>query len=208
MAGICAGPGLATEGGLLTLDGPRSQEWPSPAGCTVAANNGLRIDPVTGKLWTPPDPIISDATDTAATLAVVPAAVGTTALGTLEIYQEARLCTRSFWLGEITGGYAGLRAGDGNFWAVQRSITVMVNGAPVAFTGMETVASIENNSGGVIGLGSIPDATTLRLQLSNGDNVRVTAVYQLEVFTFSASAANGLSWRPPAATGILWSYPP
>lgn len=207
MAGVCVGDGLATEDGLLVLDGPRSQAWPSPVDCTLEANNGLRVDPGTGKLWAPPDPLISDETDAGAPQAIVPGGVGTIALDTLVIQQQARICTRSFWLGQIVGGYAGFRMASGNFWAVQRTVTVEVNAVPVAFTGLETVGAMENNAGAVLGNGAPVEAMTLRLQLSSGDTVRVTATYQLEVFTYTANAANGLSWRPPAITGVLWSYP-
>ena len=55
MAEACLGCGTKTDSnGDLTISGARSSVWKPAYGTNIDANNGLRCDPATGKLWTAP----------------------------------------------------------------------------------------------------------------------------------------------------------
>lgn len=55
MAEACLGCGTKTDSnGDLTISGARSSVWKTAYGTNIDANNGLRCDPATGKLWTAP----------------------------------------------------------------------------------------------------------------------------------------------------------
>lgn len=55
MADPCLGCGTATDAnGDLTIKGARSGAWKTWYGSNIDAKNGIRCDPITGKLWVPP----------------------------------------------------------------------------------------------------------------------------------------------------------
>lgn len=205
MAGLCTGGGLSWATGELTLLGPREQEWANESGCPIDTWNGLAIDPVTGKLWAPPQNSVRMETDTAAGSLVVPTGVATDDLSDLEVELTTGECVSGYFEATLSGGFAGWRAASGNFWTVQRYVTVYLDGVPTAFTGMQVVSAIENNSGGVLSSGNACDGYSVGVLTSPGQEVRVVAHYELDVLTYTANAANGLQWRPPELRGVLWS---
>lgn len=207
MAGICAGPGLESAGGLLQLAGARSQAF--PAGCSLGALNGLRVDPDTGDAWVPPDAIFSAAqgAQTGADRTIAPASSAAVLLSKLDLTMTAPACRRSLFLGDLAGGYQGFRAGTGNFWLLSRFVTIYVDGAPIGFTGLQPVGGLENNSGGAISIGGPVEAQPIRVQLTAGQKIRVYAEYSFDPATFTASAVNALTWRAPKLNGVLLSYP-
>jgi len=200
MAGICAGPGLTTdEDGQLQLFGPVEEAW-NEADCV----NALRVDPGTGKLWAPRARLIHARTTQPGSTAT-PTLAGTFTLTTLDHEQTAPACSDAKFVALLTGGYLGQRMGSGNWWAVRRYITVELNGAPVAFTGLEPVGGLENNSGGVLGASAALDATVAAaLDVPAGQTVRVLAHYEHTRLTFTASAANSYDWRPPVIDGFMF----
>lgn len=210
MAGICAGPGLDVVGGKLQLAGARSVAWPSAgAACALDVANGLRVDPDTGIPWVPPDAriIYERGIQTGADRTLVPATSATKQLSSLDLTMEAPLCRRSLFRGSLQGGFAGWRLYSGNLWVLQRYVTLSINGAPVAFTGMQDVSVIENNSGGAISGGGAIDGLEVFANLTAGQVVRVQASYQWDPVTFTDNAVNSLAWRAPQLQGVLWTHP-
>jgi hypothetical protein len=206
MAGLCAGCGIDTSNGQFDLSGPRSREWPYlPA--TLAANNGLRCDPETGELWVPPDTRLVTATDVDVDRYIVPDAADETALCTLDVSATAPARSNAALRWDVSGGYAGYRVGDANWWTVKRYVTVYHDGTPVGTSGTEVVSSFENNGGGVMGTAGPVDALHGWDVVPAGTVVRVLAVYTLDVLAYSANGANGFSWRSPRASVWLASVP-
>lgn len=208
MAGQCWGDGIKVDDqGRLSLSGPRAVAWPGGPSCTLAANSGLKVDPVTGELWVAPRSVISTTAVTKPNRTIVPAGAGIVALSHLELTMTARDCERMLAVFHVTSGYCGMRQGSGNFWIVERYFTIYVNGVAVAFSGSEDIGGGENNSGGAITqLGPVENATFPR-DLDPGDVVKLVADYQLNVATYAASGVNNLQWRPPRIEGILYGYP-
>lgn len=206
MAGICTGPGLTTtDDGLLALDGYRSLAWAGAGG--IAACNGLMVDPATNHAWAPPPLQVTSAQDVEDERNVTPGGVGETTLDTMAAQLVVPSCQRASILGGSVGGYTGFRLGSGNFWTVKRYITVRVNGVAVAFTGSQIIAAAENNSGGVLSSGSPADGEQVIVpNVAAGATVRIEAEYTLDVDGYSASASNGLLWRPPRLFLMAWSH--
>lgn len=205
MAGLCSGLGLTTDpvSGLLTLDGARQVSW--PYSCLPADANGLRVDPVAGTAWVPPDFQTYFDVSVGPNKNLVPGGVGTTLLQTLTTTQKVPDCGRARWVYWILGGHAGWRTASGNFWTVERDVVVEVDGVVVGYTGgYEQVSVSENHSGGVIASGSAVDAVMANGILEPGQTIKITANYNLRVYTYAANAVNSLAWRSPRLTATLW----
>lgn len=205
MAGICEGGGLTIDGdGRLVLAGVPELAW-GPV-CSIEDGTGLRIDPGTGKVWTPKHRALhTQASEPALTAAVTVA--GTYALGDPVVLETVAPACSPFparFVATLSGGYFGQRMGNGNWWAAKRFVTVWVNGVVVGFTGSQTVASLENNSGGVLNAGAAVDALTITALVPAGQTVKVQASYQHERLSFTASPANGYEWRPPTIDGFMF----
>lgn len=203
MAGLCTSLGITTDAdGKLMLAGARQVAW--PYGCLIGAANGLRVDPVTGNAWAPPD--LETLIDTAQgpNKNVVPSVVGTGLIQELVTEQTAPECGKARWLVWITGGHAGWRQGNGNFWAIERVVTITVDGVVVGFSGMEQVSVAENNSGGIMSSGSAVESVMVDGMMNPGQTIKVVATYNLATYTLTANAANGLAWRSPKITSTLW----
>lgn len=204
MAGLCTGLGITTDPttGLLTLDGARQVAW--PYACLPSAANGLRVDPGTGTAWVPPDfeTLVVDAEGP--DKHVVPSVVGSGLIQELVTEQTVPDCGKARWFCWILGGHAGWRQASGNFWAIERSVTIEIDGVPVGFSGVQQVSVAENNSGGVMSSGSAVDAYQVHDLLDPGQTIKVTATYNLHTYTLTANAVNGLAWRAPKLTSTLW----
>lgn len=208
MAGTCTGPGLTTgPDGKIEVQGARELVWPNEGACHIAANNGLFIDPVTGNLWVRPAGRVLRKTTTGASITAVPTVSGTYPLTTLTHEQTALECSSATFVGILSGGYIGQRMGNGNWWAVERYVTVYKNAVPIGFTGSQPVASLENNSGGVLGTSGAVDPLTVSVDLDPGDTVKVVAAYEHHRLAFTTAVANGYDWRPPSITGLLFTHP-
>ena len=132
MAGLCTGPGLETIGGKIQVAGAREAAWPGDGACTIAASNGLRVDPATEELWVPPDAqiLFEQGVQTGADRTVVPATSAVKALSQLDLTMEVPACGRALFRASLQGGYAGWRAYSGKLWVLQRFVTLSINGAP------------------------------------------------------------------------------
>lgn len=204
MAGLCTGLGLTTdEDGKLMVAGARQQPW--PYACTIASQNGLRVDPVTGAAWAPPDFRSDVVGEVGPNKNLVPADTGSTLVQTLTTSQTAPACGKARWLCWILGGYAGWRQGSGNFWAIERAISIEVDGNPVGFTGLQEVSRAEHNAGGgALSSGGPIESFMADGLLEPGEKVEVTASYYLNVSGLTANVLNGLAWRSPRITSTLW----
>lgn len=208
MAGTCYGDGLTVDGqGRLALDGPVEAEWPPGPTCSIAVNNGIKTDPATGKLWVAPRSIIARDSAVGINRETVPNGTGIDNLTTTTLQMQARQCERMMSVFHVTGGYFAVRQATGNFWILQRYLTIEVNGAPVAFTGMQPIGGAENNSGGIISQSGPVENVTLTTELDPGDLIKLTAHWEMSILTFSANGANGVTWRPPRLEGLLYGYP-
>lgn len=206
MAGICAGLGLDTDAsGHLFIPGPRQVSWPNETACRIAANNGLRVDPATGNLWVPPDARMMHLATHGDAKTQVPTSAGTVTLTHLDHRQTAPVCSDCQFVGVLSAGFLGTRMGSGNWWQVDRSITIYVDGTAVGFTGSQPVAVTENNSGGVLGQGGAVDSLLIYATVPAGKVIRLDATWIHNRVTFATAAANGITWRPPSIDGFLYT---
>lgn len=204
MAGACVGDGLRNNAGTIELYGPRSAAWPS--GCAIGAANGLNTDPVTHKAWVAPALVITGR-DVAPDLQVIhPTNDDLHQLGEVTMTQTVGACSRTFMQAHLGGGYAGFRLASGNFWRIQRRITLYVNGAPTAYTGLEDAAGSENNSGGITSQGSPLEAMPIIATLNAGDTIKVLAHYELLLDGFADNVANRLTYRLPRITAGFYTF--
>lgn len=206
MAGQCAGCGIDTTDGDVSVLGPRTGAWPYGPAATQSGNNGLRCDADAG-LWVPPDAKIVSGTATKPNRVVAPADSSTVLLHEVSLTLTAALRSNSLVRFDIHGGYAGFRMATGNWWGVTRFITTFYDGVPSAFSGSEYVASCENNSGGILGVGGPVEAQHGWDVVPAGTVVKVLANYSLDVLAFADNALNGLTWRCPRITMMLMSIP-
>lgn len=207
MAGTCWGDGVGTDAdGKLTILGPRAGAWPGGTGCPIGTGNALRVDADTGLLWVAPMSV-SVARATQANRSIAPTAVGVVQLTAVALEVTAPACGPAVVRFDVTGGYAGCRAVTGNFWTIQRYLTVYIDGAPTAYTGLEPVGGIENDSGGVLATSGAVDPNVVHVPATAGQKVRLLAHYELNVQTFSANAVNGVAWRPPRIEGMIIGQP-
>lgn len=204
MAGLCTGLGLDTDDdGKITLAGAREQAWPYE--CTIGAQNGLRVDPVTGLAWATPEFRSDVEGEVGPDKNLVPSTTGSTLVQTLTTSQTNPECGKARWLCWILGGYAGWRQGSGNFWAIERAVSAEVDGVPVAFTGLQEVSRAEHNAGGgALSSGGPVESFMIDGLLDPGQEVEVTVSYYLNVSGLTANVLNGLAWRSPRITSTLW----
>jgi hypothetical protein len=206
MAGPCAGCGIDTTDGEISLAGARSREWPYGA-ATIGANSGLFCDPVTGFAWTAPEMLVRHNDDQAGGMTVVPTDTDTILLGEYQQGVIAAIRSNSLVRYDVCGGYAGFRMGDGNWWVLKRYITVVKNGTPVSYSGNEVVNTVENNTGGVLSIGGPVDAQGWWEVVAPLTVIELKTRYTLEVPAHSAHAANGFQWRPPRLSIMAASIP-
>lgn len=206
MAGRCVGLGLTTDDqGRVAVKGARQVAWPALAGCLIRRANGLRVDPGTGDLWVPPDARLIRRADTAAGGTFTPTVAGSYLLSELEVQITAPACADGQLVAILSGGYIGQRMGDGNWWNVKRYVTTYIDGSPVGFTGSQTVATLENNSGGVLSGSTAVDPFVVTLDVPAGSVAKVLAHYEHNRLAFTAAAANGYEWRPPRLDALLFT---
>lgn len=208
MAGICTTGGLTVDAdGKLGIQGARPGAWPSEGSCPIAANNGLRLDTVSGNLWVaPPGDVLQKVTagveDTA-----TPTLAGSFQIAHLEHEQVVPACADAQFVAHLSGGFIEQRMANGNWWTVQRYLTLYVNGIAVAFTGTQDVATLENNSGGTLSGGGAVDSTTIIRPVTAGQTVKLVAHYEHNRLAFTAGGANGYVWRSPSIVGQLFTHP-
>jgi hypothetical protein len=205
MAGICEAGGLTVVDGKLELSGPPELAWPGP--CTIEEGNALRIDPGTGKVWAP-QALVRRKTTTGDTITAAVTVSGTYPLGDDLVHTQTAPSCAPYdvrFIATLSGGYFGQRMGTGNWWAVRRFVTIYVNGVVVAFTGLQTVAGLENNSGGVLGAGGAVDPLTITAPVPAGQVVKVVASYEHQRLAFTANPANSYEWRPPVIDGFMFA---
>lgn len=214
MAGICTAPlsGLTTIDGALAIQGARSGGWPGdPGSCRIGDKNGLRVDPVTGNLWTSPDVTITRGSSTVngsdRSVEVTNFFGPTMDLTSLKLEMTAPGCGKSVFQGSLAGGYAGFRCANGNNWTLQRFFSMFVDDVPVGFTGLQPVNTVENATGANFSVGGPVESSRLYIELTPGQKVRVEAVYSLYLGTFTANAVNFLTWRAPVLQADLWTIP-
>jgi hypothetical protein len=207
MAGECTGIGIRINAdNAVEADLDRREEWPYSV--AVGTRNGLRGDPTTGQLWVPPDQIIRRAEATAPGKTVVPDDSGTVLLTELSLQMTASDDHDQVMFGFfLVGGYQGFRMGLGNFWAVKRYITTYDDGDPTTFSGSEEVGAFENNAGPSAGAGSIVEGMVGWAVKPGGIVFKVTAHYDLDPLTYTASPVNGFAWRPPRLQIVQFSMP-
>lgn len=210
MAGRCVGLGLTTDDqGRVAVLGARQVEWPNEGSCPIAANNGLRVDPVSGALWVPPDGrLIRERAVGGTDGTFVPTVAGSYLLTELVLEMDAPACADAQMVVVVNGGFIGQRMGNGNWWAVQRYLTIYLDDVVVGFTGNQTVASLENNSGGVLSSSGPVDPVVVTLDVPAGSTGKVLAHYEHNRLAFTASAANGYDWRCPVLDGLMFTLEP
>lgn len=204
MAGVCAGPGLTDEGGLLALYGARAGEPP----CDLDTYNGLRVDGI-GRAWTAPDQpnsFLLGVPNNADRTQLIDGP-GPFYLGTTIVEMAASECNHALFRGEIIGGHAGWRAADGNFWMLRRFVHFEVDNTTVGFTGLQDVGGVENNSGGIISQVGPVESSAFYATAGPGQVFRMTAEWTIDVLAYSASAVNLCVWRFPQMAGSLFEYP-
>jgi hypothetical protein len=170
-------------------------------------NNGFRIDPVSGKVWIPPDPRMLHAAKFTNGATIVPTVAGTNQIANIRHDMSAPACADCQWMVVLSGGYAAQRMGSGNFWQVERSTSLYRNGVLVSTTTNQPIFSTENNSGGILGQGAAIEPETYVLAIPAGQTATIITVYQHHTLTFSANAGNGLTWRPPTVDGFMFTLP-
>ena len=203
MAGTCVGAGLDIDGdGQLELRGARSLAWPYP--CDIGVRNGLRVDPVTNKAWVKPPQIVGHSAVSGPDRSIAPASAADIAIGHYEVTHTASACSQEFVRYAVTGGFAGFRLKSGNFWILQRYVSLFVNGSPVATTGLQPIAECENNSGGVTTQGAVLEGTESDLVVNAGDVVKLVADYTLQLPGFDADVLNNFVYRAPRVSLTAW----
>lgn len=209
MAGLCVSHGLDTNNeGKVFLAGARPVAWPYSE-CSLDANNGLRYDPVTDKAWVTPPTKIEVEVETAADRDIVPTAEGTTVLRHLHLEHNTLKCGNGFIMVNLTNGHAGFRMGQGNFWLLNRYITLTIDNVAVLYTGLETIAAAENTAtGGTTGVRyPIAEAAPVQWFLDPGVKVEVDVHYELDVASYAASGANGFTFKPPVVAATFFTQP-
>lgn len=206
MAGVCAGCGLTTEGGFLAVAGARSVEWPTGAGVDLADRNGLRCDPETGNLWTPPDQTITQVNATGVGQTRVPTSTATVTLNDLTVTYAAGDLRASHVQVVVAGGTAQYRMANGNYWLVARSFTFLIDGVPTATTGLQSVSGHENNSGaGTTTASMVADAAVYDFQVAIGEEFEFQAHYEFQLFALVTNVVNAFVWRPPDVRLTAWT---
>lgn len=210
MAGSCVGPGLNDGPQGIQLYGPKLGGWPvgGGAGCSVDTANGLRVDPITQKLWTPPDPQFRVQYDHATSLIIVPTFAHDTILTTLHLSVTAFDCLGTLVMLQIGSGTAHFRLGNGNYWAVTMNTVTKIDGA-TTFTpfGQPYWAPLNNTTGGVITVGLTTAAVNGNYVINPGSVLTVDVTFTNNVFNYNPDPSNELAWNPPDLIATSLSRP-
>lgn len=208
MAGSCTSYGVRINVlNQVELATNRQQEWPAEYGA-IADHTGLRVAPTTGLAWVPPDMVIAKAEATAVSKTVTPSSDSTVNLTDLSLEMVASPVHPSvLFVLCLVGGYQGYRIGAGNFWGLYRYITTYDDGVPHTFSSLEPVGGCENNAGAALGHGGTVEGMIGMAVKPGGTKFKVTAHYQLDPLTFTDSAVNGFTWRPPRLQVLQLSIP-
>lgn len=210
MAGVCVGPGLFGGPDGIELYGPRSQTWnPVGAGCGIDQANGLRVDPVTQKLWAPPDAQTLSVRATANPNNATPTFQHDTTMSKLAVSFTGFQCRNTFVVVHLTGGTCHLRLASGNYWAITSAPVAKINGVVTAlgFGPAYWVPFQHATGNGVITAGLTTPSFTQAYALAPGDKLDVSVVFVLTVLGFAANAYNLNSWQPPQLLATGWSKP-
>lgn len=207
MAGDCSGCGITTADGQVAVAGPVAAAWPFGPGAALPADNGLACDPTLG-LYMPPPSIFTQSTRTQTGRFIHP--IDNTPILLNETVLEATASSKSNSIVrfDVNGGTAGMRVGNNNWWNVYRLITTYVNGVPTTYGPSASVASVENETGGFMGVLVPVVAEAGWLTVPAGAVVKVLARYSLEYYTWSANVNNGISFQCPRLTMMMWNVPP
>lgn len=209
MAGACSGCGIDTTDNEVAVYGPREAQWVGNGANSIEATNGLRCDPVSGKLWAPPDAKIAGVCAGAAQKVIVPDDDADNNLLTkLKISINTFANRKTFMVRNIGCGIAGFRSHSGNWWAIKQTSVIRVDGVvPVYGLGVAYTAALENHSGGVMGVGITTPAEMFHFEFTGEHTVELEVTYSIEVLALSVGAANSLTWTPPTVSMMCWSKP-
>lgn len=208
MPGVCTGYGVRINGfNEVEASVDRIEPWPYPGFASL--KSGVRVDPLTGLLWAPPDQIIQV---TEAPLGpnktVIPNSDATIKLIDLSLEMVAsKDHDQVLFMFHLVGGYQGYRMGNGNFWAVYRYIVTYDNGNPTTFSGIEEVGGCENNAGASLGSASTVEGMIGMAVKPGGTKFKVLAHYELRPLAFTDGPTNAFAWRPPRLQVAQWSLP-
>jgi hypothetical protein len=210
MAGSCVGPGLNDGPQGIQLYGPRSQAFPGAggAGCSIDQANGLRLDPITEQLWTPPDPQFKVQYDHGTSSIIVPTFAHDTILTTLHLDVVAFDCLGTLVMLQLGSGTAHFRVGVGNYWAVTMNTVTKIDGA-TTFTpfGQPDWSPLNNTSGGVLTVGLTTAAVNGNYVINPGSTLSVDVTFTNNVFAYNADPNNELAWNPPDLIATSLSRP-
>lgn len=209
MAGVCVGVGLFGGPDGPYVYGPVSEVYNATgAGCGVSTNNGIRTDPVSQKLWSPPDTRVAFARDfDVAKPDVTPTFAHDTVLANLSVTLTAFPCANTLMQVKLGGGTAHFQLGPGNYWSVVSSARITVNGALTGYQIPDFSTPFLNHSNGVIMEGATIPGSHAEFLLKPGDVIAFAVTYTQTVAEFTTSTANLFSWVPPAASIVGISYP-
>lgn len=209
MAGSCTGLGVRLNRvNEVEAAVDRIEVWPYAG--SASDKSGIRVDPDSGLLWSPPDQKIN----------VIEAPLGPNRTifpndnDTIKLIDLSLEMVASpdhdqvmFWF-SLAGGFAGYRMGPGNFWGVYRHITTYNNGVPITFSGFQEVSGSENNTTGVsLGNSSTIDSFVGIAERPGGTKFKVLAHYELRPLAFTDRPTNAFTWRPPRLQIMQFSQP-
>lgn len=204
----CTAYGFQVIAGSLAPLGPRPVAWPSPPACNIDSNNGLKYDPVSGKMWVSPDVQTSHVSAQGTPYQMTPALPGTKNIDSISIQHASRICTGSFYMVQVAQGYATWLLSPGNSWTLTRDVAIYLNGTAVGFDAGAKIGSLGNGTGnsGNMGLGIPVESMVLCGELNSGDVLKVVLSYNVNLDNFVTGTGSYFHWIPPTVQSTMWSH--